>query len=698
MSQQQKENEAKVEKPKLWELCRDGEAKKLEKALRKASPSLLSKRWGPGKKTCLMWAVLAKGRQGEATVKALLNKPGVDVNARQGGGGGLTALHLAATHSSSEVVLALLKVDGVKVLGLDKEGHTALERATKAGQNKKVLQELAAMQREEFEGEKQKNEEGRNVKNPAEPILDQDNDVVMADADEKIKEEEDEVILEENKSLWNSCRNGDVVEVRESLARGADVNACMNNFPCLVVAVLFQNEEVVDLLLAHPDIQVNQRDHLGGTALHATSAGTSVSLVKKILNHPGVDFEARDKLDKTPLMRGVEQGTVEVVKAMVEQMGLQMNLRDKFGLNVWDIAKNRERSEFGTSNTGSDMLALIFAVQGQNGVTGVLGEIMRLGGDLDKMETELWTTLETRSGLTIIKEDEGEVEEDHQEGGLVEVLKSREEEKAEMERRHSERLNQALQRQERRREALTREERETLDQVAAAAEQMEVELKVEMEERLERVRREFEAKIGELKADKEEKDKSITREVKKKMEELVKSDEVEVERILEENEHENAEMVSRHLDEDENAQGESSDDDENEGYETARETPNEDENEVSMGSQTSYAPECPVCYESMAPPVHIYQCARGHLVCGNCRPQIEECPSRLISFDCCLFFLQHGVFILFFLQMWVVNLLFFQPGVDGLCWRIVPLAPRLFLLAECPGARNKQHSKLLFPM
>ena len=90
-----------------------------------------------------------------------------------------------------------------------------------------------------------------------------------------------------------------------------------------------------------------------------------------------------------------------------------------------------------------------------------------------------------------------------------------------------------------------------------------------------------------------------------------------------------------------------------------------------MEIQTFYAPECPVCYEPMAPPVHIYQCARGHLVCGNCRPQIEECPSRLISFDCCLFFLQHGVFILFFLQMWVVNLLFFNQvwtaSVGGSC-------------------------------
>ena len=54
MSQQQKENKAIVDKPKLWELCRDGEAKKVEMVLRKASPSLLSRRWGPGSKSLKM--------------------------------------------------------------------------------------------------------------------------------------------------------------------------------------------------------------------------------------------------------------------------------------------------------------------------------------------------------------------------------------------------------------------------------------------------------------------------------------------------------------------------------------------------------------------------------------------------------------------------------------------------------------------
>merc|ERR1719319_1286782 len=31
------------------------------------------------------------------------------------------------------------------------------------------------------------------------------------------------------------------------------------------------------------------------------------------------------------------------------------------------------------------------------------------------------------------------------------------------------------------------------------------------------------------------------------------------------------------------------------------------------------APSCPVCFEPLLPPCHIYQCGTGHLLCGSCR-------------------------------------------------------------------------------
>ncbi|XP_057376046.1 E3 ubiquitin-protein ligase sina-like isoform X1 [Daphnia carinata] len=35
--------------------------------------------------------------------------------------------------------------------------------------------------------------------------------------------------------------------------------------------------------------------------------------------------------------------------------------------------------------------------------------------------------------------------------------------------------------------------------------------------------------------------------------------------------------------------------------------------------------ECPVCLEPISPPIH--QCRRGHLVCGKCKSQLNQCPT-----------------------------------------------------------------------
>jgi len=39
-------------------------------------------------------------------------------------------------------------------------------------------------------------------------------------------------------------------------------------------------------------------------------------------------------------------------------------------------------------------------------------------------------------------------------------------------------------------------------------------------------------------------------------------------------------------------------------------------------------PECPVCFERLAPPAKIYQCTNGHLLCQTCqaKPNIPDCP------------------------------------------------------------------------
>ena len=55
------------------------------------------------------------------------------------------------------------------------------------------------------------------------------------------------------------------------------------------------------------------------------------------------------------------------------------------------------------------------------------------------------------------------------------------------------------------------------------------------------------------------------------------------------------------------------------------EAPIEPSNDENIGVLIQM-PECPVCLEKYKSNDHIYQCRKGHFVCGSCRDQIKSCP------------------------------------------------------------------------
>jgi hypothetical protein len=42
---------------------------------------------------------------------------------------------------------------------------------------------------------------------------------------------------------------------------------------------------------------------------------------------------------------------------------------------------------------------------------------------------------------------------------------------------------------------------------------------------------------------------------------------------------------------------------------------------------SSDIPECPVCLEEMKPPLKIFTCGNGHLICSTCRPKVSICTN-----------------------------------------------------------------------
>jgi len=45
---------------------------------------------------------------------------------------------------------------------------------------------------------------------------------------------------------------------------------------------------------------------------------------------------------------------------------------------------------------------------------------------------------------------------------------------------------------------------------------------------------------------------------------------------------------------------------------------------VQPSSNSSLIPSCPVCYVQLVPPLQVFSCTNGHLVCSSCREKIGE--------------------------------------------------------------------------
>jgi ankyrin repeat protein len=89
--------------------------------------------------------------------------------------------------------------------------------------------------------------------------------------------------------------------------------------------------EIVQLLLAHKDIQVHAKDNYGRTALSHMVWSGDVSMITELLLAHNVDINSKDKGGRTPLWYAVIYGSPEIVELLLSQQGIDIDTRDKFG-------------------------------------------------------------------------------------------------------------------------------------------------------------------------------------------------------------------------------------------------------------------------------------------------------------------------------------------------------------------------------
>ena len=149
------------------------------------------------------------------------------------------------------------------------------------------------------------------------------------------------LICQKDKELF---KPEDLEEAKQLLKGGADPNANRRpyhpNIPCLALAVLKKNVELVELLLMQPGINVNQRNENENAALHfACRRGGPEAILKMLLNNPEIDLNPRNMKGETPIMHAFYYGNVKAIRRLAFDPLVELDIKSEWGDTLDIIAE-----------------------------------------------------------------------------------------------------------------------------------------------------------------------------------------------------------------------------------------------------------------------------------------------------------------------------------------------------------------------
>ena len=147
-------------------------------------------------------------------------------------------------------------------------------------------------------------------------------------------------------SLIECCKKGDLEGVKAALKSGADVNAMDGDgYTGLMLAISFNHNSVVALLLKTPNIDVNQKNDWGSFALNNAVYNSNIEALKLLLDFPSIDVNIVDNYGNS-LMGCLHK--VDVLKLLLSHPGLTsltLNQKQKTGATPVMIAAMKNKLE-----------------------------------------------------------------------------------------------------------------------------------------------------------------------------------------------------------------------------------------------------------------------------------------------------------------------------------------------------------------
>jgi len=178
--------------------------------------------------------------------------------------------------------------------------------------------------------------------------------------------------------LYDAARDGLVSEVSSLLRDNPEINVNWTNpgfyqFAALHSASRWDDVEVVKLLLAHPNINVNLQSIDGWTPLSFGCWNGQVSVVRVMLKDPRVDVTLDDNSGCTPpLWYAFRWGRHEVIECLIASARDLGDIKNKKGTYSGDV---KNKKGFGLVHANRSYTALEIARENQ--ITDVVSVLER---------------------------------------------------------------------------------------------------------------------------------------------------------------------------------------------------------------------------------------------------------------------------------------------------------------------------------
>jgi len=102
--------------------------------------------------------------------------------------------------------------------------------------------------------------------------------------------------------------------------------------------IIRNNIDIINNLLKHPNIDVNQSDNYGKTPLIEAIETKNIDIINALLNHPDIDVNKSDKYGITPLIDAIETKNIDIISALLKNPNIDVNKSDNYGKTPLTVA------------------------------------------------------------------------------------------------------------------------------------------------------------------------------------------------------------------------------------------------------------------------------------------------------------------------------------------------------------------------